>query len=61
MERYNTYTCKRMRLLTFLMDKGFMPFVTLPDKDNPSYRVWKFHYSDELQEALDEWFGQYKK
>ena len=43
MERYNTYTCKRMRLLTFLMDKGFMPFVTLPDKDNPSYRVWKFH------------------
>lgn len=55
------YTCKRLRLLIFLRNKGFMPEQTVPDVYNPKYMVWKFRNCPALEDAIDEWFAQYNK
>lgn len=52
------YICKRLRLLEFLRKKGFVPFITLPDINNPKYNVWKFKNTPELEDAINEYFGK---
>lgn len=52
------YTCRRLRLLEFLKNKGFVPEITVPDADNPRYNVWKFRNTPELEDAIDEYFGK---
>lgn len=52
------YTCKRMRLLEYLLNRGFTPELTLPDVNNPKYKIWKFRNTPELEEVLDEYFGK---
>lgn len=52
------YTCKRLRLLQYLTEKGFQPYLTLPDVKNPKYNVWRFTNSPELEEAINEYFGK---
>ncbi len=52
------YTCKRLRLLQFLKERGFLPYMTLPDVDNPKFNIWRFKNSPELESALDEWFNK---
>lgn len=55
------YTCKRYRLLEYLLDRGFKPYATLPDPDNPRYKVWRFHNTPELREAVEAYFSAIKK
>ena len=50
------YTCKRWRMLEWLMNKGFKPEQTLPDPSNPSFNVWKLKNSVELEDAITEYF-----
>lgn len=50
------YTCKTLRLLGYLKQKGFMPFSTEPDAKNGKYNVFKFWNSDELETAITEYF-----
>lgn len=52
------YYCKRLRLLDYLMEKGFRAVGTLPDVKNPRYRVWKFENSPELERAVAEYFAE---
>ena len=52
------YTCKRMRLLQYLKEQGFLPELTLPDVSNPKFNVWKFRNSPELEEAIDRYFEE---
>lgn len=59
--RMEYYTCKRIRLLSYLRAKGFIPYETIPDLQNPKYYNWKFHNTPELQEAIEEYFSRYKK
>ena len=33
------YTCKTLRMLGYLKQKGFMPFVTEPDANNGRYLI----------------------
>lgn len=49
------YICKRLRLLEFLKDKGFLPLRTEPDIKNPKYSVWIFENSPELLDNIDEY------
>ena len=30
-----TYVCKRARMCSFLIEKGFTPYKVAPDRDNP--------------------------
>lgn len=55
------YTCKRMKLLIFLRNKGFIPEQTIPDLHNPKYLVWRFKNSPELEKAIEEYFSQLNK
>jgi hypothetical protein len=52
------YYCKRLRLLDYLIRKGFRAVGTMPDFNNPSYKVWKFENSPELEAALAEYFAE---
>lgn len=52
------YACKRLRLLSFLKERGFMPYETVPDVNNPKFNVWLFHNSPELREAVEEYFNK---
>lgn len=57
----DTYTCKRLRMLTYLRNLGFIPYATVPDYMNPKFMVWKFKNTPELEQAIDDWFAQYEK
>lgn len=52
------YVCKRLRMLSWLRSKGFMPYETIPDYQNPKYNCWLFKASDELLEAVNEYFNK---
>lgn len=54
------YICKRLRMVRFLKDKGFLPIKTIPDKDNPAYNVWMYQNSVELENAIYEYFNLLK-
>lgn len=51
------YICKKMRLCTFLLKKGFTYVETRKDKYNPKRDVWLFKASPELYLAIDEYYA----
>jgi ribulose bisphosphate carboxylase small subunit len=55
------YTCKRLRLLQYLIERGFEPYTEMPDPTNYKMRWWLFKGTVELDEAIDEYFAQFKK
>ena len=52
------YVCKRMRLLSWLTERGFRPFCTRTDIYDPRYLVWMFDDSKELQDAVADYYNQ---
>lgn len=57
------YVCKKMRLLTFLQQKGFKLIKAQSDRENPLYVVWIFEDTPELRSAIEEYYstGWFKK
>lgn len=53
-----TYVCKRSRLCTYLMSRGFAPYKITPDRDNPQYNVYLFTASPELHASVMEWIKE---
>lgn len=53
-----TYTVKRLRLLEYLLDRGFEVEATIPEPKNPKYCNWIIKNSDALEVALDEYFAE---
>lgn len=58
MKHGKQYTCKRWRMLTWLMEKGFTPIKTIPDATRVNYKNWVFENSVELEAAIDEYFEE---
>lgn len=52
------YTCKRMRLLEYLRDKGFEPEKSIPDPGNPKYNWWLFKNTKELSQEVQAYFNK---
>ena len=52
------YCCKRLRLLEYLLSKGFQPYTVIPDSQNWKYKNWLFKNSKELEIALDNYFNK---
>lgn len=52
------YTVKRLRLLEFLIDKGFTIVKTIPDPNNPKYKWWLIENSIELEKAVNAYFNK---
>lgn len=57
-ERRKFYTCKRSRMLDYLLDKGFTPSSEGHDWNNPKYKVWHFVNTPELEVAVNEYFNR---
>lgn len=55
------YVCRRMKLCSFLLSKGFKYEREEKDKYNERYNVWIFKNSPELRLAVEEYYGQMKK
>lgn len=51
------YICKRMRLLSFLIKRGFEVIETIPDANNPSFNCWLFVKTPELMTAVNEYYS----
>ncbi len=47
-----TYVCKRSRMCSYLMERGFSPYRITPDRDNPKYNVYLFSATPELHRAV---------
>lgn len=43
-------------MLNYLRSKGFVPYDTVVEFDNPRYLNWNFHNSPELENAIYEYF-----
>lgn len=52
------YTVKRLRLLEYLMNRGFEPVKVIPDPNNPKYKWWLFENSAELEKVIDAYFSK---
>jgi hypothetical protein len=57
-ENKSMYVCKKLRLCSFLLQKGFNYELEKPDKFNPKYNIWIFKNTPELQLAIDEYYSQ---
>jgi hypothetical protein len=56
-KEYKIYVCKRLRLYTYLHEHGFIELFVRPDKFNPHYYVWIFRNSEELQNAIKDFYS----
>ena len=56
-----TYVCKRSRMCSYLMERGFSPYKIAPDRDNPMYNVYLFRSTPELYAAVMEYVISKKK
>lgn len=52
------YVCRRMKLCSFLLSKGFNYEKVEQDKFNPKYQVWIFKNTPELKLAIEEYYSQ---
>ena len=51
------YICRRLKLLDYLQKHGFTVVDTIPDAKNPKYRCWRFVKTQELLNAVDEYYS----
>ena len=54
------YCCRRWRMLTYLVERGFMPIKTIPDATRADYKNWIFENSPELEQTIEEYFASLK-
>lgn len=54
------YVCRRMKLCSFLLKKGFQYEKVVQDKYNPNYNCWLFVSSPELRNAIEEYYSEIK-
>lgn len=50
-----TYVCKRSRMCSYLMERGYVPYKIAPDRDNPKYNVYLFSATPGLHSAVMEY------
>lgn len=52
------YAVKRLRLLEFMLARGFEPIAERPDATKIHYKNWLFEKTPEFKKALDEYFNE---
>jgi predicted aspartyl protease len=58
MHKSTHYTVKRLRLLKYLIDKGFSNYEVIPDPTNPKYNWFLFENTPQLEEAIEAYFSE---
>lgn len=54
------YVCRKIRLCSYLLSKGFQYELEREDRYDPSRKVWIFKASPELYNAIEEYYSQIK-
>jgi len=52
------YICKKMRVCTYLLKRGFQYVKTEPRKENPKHIVWLFPMTPELKMAVEDYYEE---
>lgn len=52
------YAVKRLRLLQYMLERGFEPIAERPDAKNCHYKNWLFVKTPDFCKALDEYFNE---
>jgi hypothetical protein len=61
MKHGETFCVKRMKMLSYLVDKGFTEYEIIPDPTSTKgYKWFIFKNSEALEEAITEYFAQFK-
>lgn len=60
MKHREEYVCKRWRMLTWLMQKGYKPIRTIPDVRRTDYVNWVFDNTPEFEHDVELYFAQLK-
>ena len=58
MKHGKEYICRRWRMLTWLMDKGYKPVRTIPDAKRQDFVNWVFENSEELEKDVETYFHE---
>lgn len=59
MKHNATYTVKRLRLLTWLVNRGFKDYDIIPDPTSTkNYNWFVFENTEALEEAVNEYFSK---
>lgn len=51
------YTVKKLRMLTYLINKGFTEYEIIPDPLNTKFNWFVFNRTPELDKAVNEYFA----
>lgn len=51
-----TYVCRKLRIYIYLTERGFKPYRTVPDMRDPNRLVWLYEDSDEIRDAVEEYY-----
>ena len=51
------YVCRKIRLCSFLLKKGFQYETEREDRDNANRKVWLFKSTPELYNAIEEYYS----
>ena len=54
------YVCRKIRLCSFLLKKGFEYEIEREDRNNSERKVWLFRSSPELYNAIEEYYSLIK-
>lgn len=54
--KMKTHVVKRLRLLTYLKSRGYLPYRVQPDINNPAYNVWLYWETPELLNAIEDYY-----
>lgn len=54
------YVCRKMRLMSLLLERGFDVVNARPDRKNPKYMVWIFEDTPKLREAIEDYYNDEK-
>ena len=58
MKHGKEYICRRWRMLTWLMDKGYKLVRTIPDAKRQDFVNWVFENSEELEKDVETYFNE---
>ena len=55
------YVCRKIRLCSFLLKKGFKYETEREDRENPKRKVWLFKSTPEIYNAVEEYYNLISK
>lgn len=54
--RGNNFVCRKIKLYNYLSFHGFQPWTTQTDKFNCKRLIWVYRITDELKQAIDNYY-----